>query len=137
MCSKNIEAILRGIKHDSAGASCSLSYAPTPDDNSKNTWKSIPELGFEFPGGARAGSLEECFEITHALWIIANVPALLDVLQMTEAQMRALSCKIRSGAKATASRRPCQGEPPCESEPSAAKRRAGPGDTGMGKRRPC
>lgn len=37
MCSKSIKAILRGIKHDPAGASCSLSYAPNPDDNSNNT----------------------------------------------------------------------------------------------------
>lgn len=57
MCSKNIKAILHGIKHDPAGASCSLSYAPTPDDNSNNTGKSNPKLDFEFLGVARAGSL--------------------------------------------------------------------------------
>lgn len=32
---------------------------------------------------------------------------------------------------------PCQNKPPCESEPLAAKRRAAPGDAGMGERRLC
>lgn len=35
-------------------------------------------------------------------WIITNVPALLEVLQMAEAKTRALSCRIKSGAKTTA-----------------------------------
>lgn len=35
-------------------------------------------------------------------WIITNVPALLEVLQMAEAKTRALSCGIKSGAKTTA-----------------------------------
>lgn len=42
----------------------------------------------------------------------------------------------KSGAKTTAIQTPCQNKPPCESKPLAAKRRAVPEDTGMGKRQP-
>lgn len=61
----------------------------------------------------------------------------MEVLQKTEAPRKALSCKIQSSAKTTAIPMPCQNKPPCESEPVAAKRRAGPGDAGMGKGWPC
>lgn len=72
MCSQSIKAILCGIKHDPAGASCSLSYAPNPDDNSKNSGKSHPREGFEFLGAAGAGSLRNALNHPRVLRIITN-----------------------------------------------------------------
>lgn len=93
-CSKNAETIFCATKQGPTGASRGLSYAPTLDDSSNDTGKSNPSLGLGFLGAARAGSPRSTSKSPHALRIITNVPGLMEVLQMAEAQRRALSCKI-------------------------------------------
>lgn len=128
-CFKNIKAILRGVKHDRAGASCSLSYAPTPDDYSNNTGKVIPNWvlnSWEMLEAWRMLLNHPCVMDHH------KCPALLDILQMTEAQTRALSCKIKSSAKKQLFRRLARTNHLARASPWLP--RAVPGDTGMGTR---